>query len=68
MRAGYDLVRVTLDKITHAAVLFQNSIVTTACGIPAGLGEIHRLGVLVTAAPNVDCMSCLVAESRPRAW
>lgn len=65
--AGYDVVRVTLYGITHAALEFQNSSVTTSCGIGAGLGEIHRLGVLATTAPDVDCMSCLVTESRPRA-
>lgn len=64
---GYDAVRVTLYGVTHAALLFQNSIVTTSCGIEAGLGEVHRLGVLNTTAPDVDCMSCFVAEGKSRA-
>jgi hypothetical protein len=67
LHVGYDLVRVTLHGITHDAMMFQNSSVTTACGVGAGLGEIHRLGVLATSPPDVDCMSCLVAEGRPRA-
>lgn len=66
-QSGYDLVRVMLYGVTHAARLFQNSSVTTSCGIGAGLGEIHRLGVLSMSPPDVDCMSCLVAEGRPRA-
>lgn len=64
---GYDAVRVTLYGITHAALLFQNISVTTSCGIGAGLGKVHRLGATAPHAPDVDCMSCLVVEGRPRA-
>lgn len=64
LNVGFDLVRVTLGGVTHAALQFQDSSVTTICGIGAGLGEIHSLGVLRTTPPDVDCMSCLVAEGR----
>lgn len=67
LNVGYDLVRVTLHSITHAAMIFQNNSVTTACGVGAGLGQIHYLGVLRTSPPDVDCMSCLVAEGRGKA-
>lgn len=70
-RYGYDLVRVTLYGVTHAARRFVHwslwEDVETSCGIPAGAGDIHWLGATKPAAPDVDCMSCLVAESRPRA-
>lgn len=62
--ASYDLVRVTLHSVTHAATMFQDSSVITACGVGAGLGEVHPLGVLETTPPDVDCMSCLIAESK----
>lgn len=68
MTTGYDLVRATLDGITHAARTYKGSaMVIAACGIPVGRGEVHRLGVLATLPPDVDCISCLVAEGRPRA-
>lgn len=71
MTSGYDLVRVTLHGITHAARMFVHwgiwEAVGTACGTRAGTGVTHKLGEQATVAPNVDCMSCLVAEDWPRA-
>lgn len=63
--SGYDLVRVTLHGVTHAARRFVHWGIweaITSCGTPAGPDEIHWLN-----APDVDCMSCLVAEGKPHA-
>lgn len=67
MTSGYDLVRATLDGVTHAARKDIRGRVFSACGMWVGTAGIHWLGVLETTAPDVDCMSCLVVEGRPRA-
>ena len=68
--SGYDIVRVTLYGVTHAARRFVHwdiwEAIEASCGIPAGPGEVHLLNE-PNAAPDVDCMSCLVAEGRSRA-
>lgn len=67
MTSGYDLIRVTLQGVTHAGLLLQNSSVTTTCGVSDGFrGEVYSLGVLAMSPPDVDCMSCLVAEGKRR--
>lgn len=69
--SGYDLVRVTLHGVTHAARRFVHwgiwEAVEASCGTPAGAGEIYWLNATAPRAPDVDCMSCLVAEGKPRA-
>jgi hypothetical protein len=67
----YDLVRVTLHGITHAARRFVHwgtwEVIEASCGTPVGPGEIHGLNATAPRAPDVDCMSCLVAEGKPHA-
>ncbi len=66
MTSGYDLVRATLDGVTHSARQDVDGRVFSACGMWVGKAEIHQLGVLALLPPDVDCMSCLVAEGRAR--
>lgn len=61
---GYNVVRATLNGITHSALLWMNSSVTARCGQYCGLGAIHEISEGVAGVPVVNCMSCLVAEAR----
>lgn len=56
-----DVVRVTLNDITHTALLWRSSRVTLRCRQHCEPGKID-----VEGGPDVNCMSCLVAEARAR--
>jgi len=61
---GYNVVRATLNGITHTALQWMNSSVIASCGQPCGLAEIYEIGMGIAGVPAVDCMSCLVAKAR----